>query len=224
MKWQLILMMVLCIGIVYADDGLIETYRPNEVLNLNLHLSNTTGDVSGASCSTRIMLPNYTTIEIIQMNELSGGMYNATYNTSNIGNYFCVQNCTQGTSYTSETCDFIIGGGNKVGALIAIVLILIGVLIYYIYMAKTMNFEVFDDTNIDLGIHNGIKMLLIWGSFWIILIPLNLAMYLTTIYIGSPEIDATLTTFYQFILAANIIISFYILFIIIKRFITKMRA
>ena len=224
MKWLTIIILgIMFANATFADDGMLETYRPNEVFSLPIHLTNITGEVIGASCFTTISFSNYTLKDIITMNEIGNGYYNATYNTSQIGTYFCKQNCTLGTEYTSGSCDFIIGGGNKVGALIAIVMIIIAIIIYYLYMVKNLNLESlnFKDQS-ELGVGGGIKLLFLIASFWIVLIPLNFAMYLTDIYISNPGISMTLTTLYMFSLAINTLISFYLLFFILKYMFDKL--
>ena len=109
MKWNLIIIMVLLLPIVMADRGEIETYKPGELLDLGIHLSNKTGDVSGALCQVQILNESYGDILNATLNELGGGWYNFTFNTSKVGKYFCRQNCTMGSLFASETCDFIIG-------------------------------------------------------------------------------------------------------------------
>lgn len=95
--------------VVIADKGEIETYKPREVLDLGIHLSNRTGNVLGANCQVEIRNDSYGIIFNTTLNEIDGGWYNGTYNTSKVGKYFCRQNCTKGIFFAAETCDFIIG-------------------------------------------------------------------------------------------------------------------
>jgi len=122
MKWIILTLMLLFATTVYADEGLIEQYEKDEVFSLGIHLTNRTGEVLGASCNIQIRNESYFVLEDSVMNEIEGGWYNFTYNTSDLGKYFCRQNCTQGTFYAANTCDFIIEEGIKV--ITAIILIL----------------------------------------------------------------------------------------------------
>ncbi len=108
-KWVLILILIFVSSFVLADKGLIETYKPREVFDLSIHLTNSTGDVSGATCNVQIRTENFSLKLNDVMNEIGGGWHNYTYNTSKVGKYFCRQNCTLGSSFVAETCDFIIG-------------------------------------------------------------------------------------------------------------------
>lgn len=124
MKKLIILLMILCMPVVMADEGLIEVYDQNEVLDLSVHLTNTTGEVEGATCKVTILNTNYTLVYEATMNEIGKGWYNATYKTSNTGKYFCVQNCTKGDLYAAETCDFIIRGDTMILAAIITVIVI----------------------------------------------------------------------------------------------------
>lgn len=97
--------MLMLLPICYAG---VNTYSPNERIDLGIHLSNLTGDVSGASCNIQLRKPIQTTILNAQMGDIGGGFYDYNYSTSTQGYYYCTQNCTLGASYTSGTCDFII--------------------------------------------------------------------------------------------------------------------
>lgn len=120
--------------IVTADKGEIETYKPNEVFDLSIHLTNKTGEVLGANCSVQIRNDTLELKENLMMNEIGEGWYNATYNTSTVGKYFCRQNCTKGAKYVAGTCDFIIGGEQEM-LFAAIVLIPLFITIFLIVLA-----------------------------------------------------------------------------------------
>jgi len=109
MKWTLIILLIILLPIIMADKGEIEIYKPNEVMDLSIHLSNVTGNVEGATCQAEIRNESYGVIHNVTLNEIGGGWYNATYNQSKVGKYFCRQNCTMGKLFAAETCDFIIG-------------------------------------------------------------------------------------------------------------------
>ena len=109
MKWPLLILLIIFATSVTADKGLIEVYKPNELFDLGIHLTNTSGEVEGANCDIQIRNETYNVILNDDMNEIGGGWYNYTYNTTEVGKFFCRQNCTYRTSFAAETCDFIIG-------------------------------------------------------------------------------------------------------------------
>ncbi len=99
------------ISIVAASNDAIVSYRPSELINFGFHFANASGDIAGADCNIQIRESNFTILEDSLMNEIGGGWYNFTYNTSQLGNYQCRQNCTSGTGFfESKTCNFIIEG------------------------------------------------------------------------------------------------------------------
>ena len=122
MKLINLLLFLILSSIAVADEGIIETYKPNENFDLTIHLTNSSGEVVGANCSTQIRFKNLSIKDELKHNEINGGLYNLTYNTTKIGKYFCRTNCTLGVSYAAETCDFIIGIGddNMLGFIIII--------------------------------------------------------------------------------------------------------
>lgn len=105
MKWAIIILMVLCASAVYAED--FPTYKVKEAFEIAMHLSNATGDVVGANCNVQIRDTNYTVLDNLVMGDAGGGWYNRTYNVSRAGTYICRLNCTQGTYFAADTCDFI---------------------------------------------------------------------------------------------------------------------
>ena len=92
-------------------------------------------------------------------------------------------------------------------------------------MVKNLNLEslAFKDQS-ELGMGGGIKLLFLISSFWIVLIPLNLAIYLTDVYIGNPTITTTIETLYIFAISINTLISFYLLFFVLKYMFDKLRG
>lgn len=134
MRWIILIMIILAsVSAAFADDGLKETYRPNERFDLNIHLTNITGDVTGANCSIQIRNSSYNAVLDAKMEERIGGWYNYSYNTSKTGDYFCRQNCTQGTLYAAETCDFVIAGGNQVEIAIIFIMAIVMTFMFIIY-------------------------------------------------------------------------------------------
>ena len=145
MKWQkttipIILIMVIAL-MVFADEGGIETYKPNQVFDLSLHLTDSNGEVEGANCSIQIRNASYNVELDDDMREQSGGYYNYTYNTSKIGKYYCRQNCTKGVDYSASVCDFTIKGEENM--YISLVLILIFTIIFLLWLAYYVNIQSF---------------------------------------------------------------------------------
>lgn len=223
MKWErlglLITIFILIFSLVNAENGNIETYTPNQVIQLSVHLVNTTGEVDGANCSAQIRNSSYDTISTIQLEGRSGGYYNATYTTTRIGNYFCNYNCTFGTSYSSESCDFIIRGDNTMP--IAIVLILLFVIIFYIYMSRFMTMQWFSTNGM-------LKLIFFLSALWMVLIPINFGVFLSETYIGNSGITATINLVYMIVVWINVFITFYfflkVLIVIIKRLMMAVRG
>ena len=110
-KWPILILMVLFANITSADKGEIETYKPDEVFDLSIHLTNSPGEVLGATCKTQIRDDNLTVVDNLNMGEINGGWYNLTYSRTKTGKYLCRQNCTKGDFYVADTCDFIIKEG-----------------------------------------------------------------------------------------------------------------
>ncbi len=135
-KWLILILIIFFLPVVIADKGEIEIYKPNEVFDLSIHLSNRTGNVLGANCQAEIRNKSYGVIATITLNEVDGGWYNGTYNTSKVGKYFCRQNCTQGSFFAAETCDFVIGVDDNMalGMLIFIPLFIAGFLLVVSWM------------------------------------------------------------------------------------------
>ena len=166
MKLILLILLVLLLPTVLADSGEIEIYKPREVLDLSIHLSNTTGNVGGANCQVEIRNDTYGVIFNTTLNEIDGGWYNGTYNTSKVGKYFCRQNCTQGSFFAAETCDFVIAGDDTMP--IAVILTVIFVIsLYFFIMIKLFTARDFTE-------HGLIKLLFLMISFWILLLPINI--------------------------------------------------
>ena len=112
-------------------------------------LKNITGDVTGATCNVQIRNESYIVLDNFVMEDLGGGFYNATYNTSRIGKFFCRQNCTQGAFFAAETCDFVIEGDEKLA--IAITLLLLFVISAYLVLVVIMSRETF-------SVHGAVKV------------------------------------------------------------------
>ena len=90
MKWVLIILMVLLnVLIVAAQDSTVNTFKVNERFDLSVHLNNENGDVEGASCNIQIRNNSFNVLLNDVMNEKDGGWYNYTYNTSRQGIHLC---------------------------------------------------------------------------------------------------------------------------------------
>lgn len=164
-KWLILIFIILFATIVIADKGQIETYKPREIFDLGIHLSNDTGDVLGALCQIQIRNESYEDILSATLNEIGGGWYNYTYNTSKTGKYFCRQNCTYGTLFAAETCDFIIKGDENMP--IAVILTLALIVFVYLWFIRSLNQDI-------LSQHGLIKSAIFLFVFWFLLIPLNI--------------------------------------------------
>ncbi|KKM75544.1 hypothetical protein LCGC14_1389140 [marine sediment metagenome] len=109
MKWIPIILMVLMIAFVdAAQDSNVNIFDTNEVFDLSVHLNNENGDVLGANCSIQIRNNSFDVLVDDNMNEVNGGWYNFTYNTSKVGKHLCRTNCTKSGEFTAGNCDFII--------------------------------------------------------------------------------------------------------------------
>ena len=201
MKWHLIILMVMFLPIVMADSGEIETYKPREILDLSIHLTNISGVVSGAVCKAEIRNQSYDSIAIITLNEINGGWYNGTYNTSRIGKYFCMQNCTQGSLFIAETCDFVIEGDEEMPiAIILTVIFVIGV--YFFILIRLITERQFTE-------HGLIKLLFYLIAFWVLLLPVNMAVQFNDANGGPIVVTEHLELLYQIMVWLNWFIIFY---------------
>ena len=135
-------MMVLVLPIVMAEKGEIEIYKPREIFDLSLHLKDDDGDVASASCKIQIRNESFDTLVDGDMNEIGGGWYNYTYNTSKTGVYLCRQNCTKGSLFTSGTCDFVIGVDENMslGMVVFIPLFIAGFLLVVSWMLDSKKY------------------------------------------------------------------------------------
>ena len=208
MKWLTIIIMVLILPIVMADQGEIEIYKPNEIMDLSVHLTNTTGNVLGATCQVEIRNEIYDVIYNVTLNEIEGGWYNATYNQSRIGKYFCRQNCTQGKMFVAETCDFVIRGDEDMP--IAVILVVLFVIIIYFFLLINL-FTARQFTE-----HGLIKLLFLMIAFWVLLLPVNMAIQYNDANGGPVAVTTYLELLYQIMIWLNsfIIVYFMLWFIV----------
>ncbi len=213
MKWITIILLMVFFPIVIADRGEIEIYKPNEVLDLSIHLSNRTGNVLGANCQAEIRNDTYGVIFNITLNEIDGGWYNATFNTSKIGKYFCRQNCTQGVFFAAETCDFVIEGDAQMP--IAVILTVIFVLgVYFLILGRLLTEREFTE-------HGLIKLLFYLLSFWFLLLPINMAIQYNDFNGGPPVVTEHLELIYQLMVYLNWFIAIYFVLWIIVQLLKK---
>ena len=193
---------------VMADKGEIEIYRPRELIDLSVHLTNKTGEVIGANCQAEVRNESYDVIHNVTLNDIGGGWYNATYNQSKVGKYFCRQNCTQGKLFAAETCDFVIAGEETMP--IAVVLIVIFViLVYFFLLISLFTARTFTE-------HGLIKMLFFMIAFWILLLPVNMAVQYNDANGGPVAVTGHLELLYQIMIWLNsfIIVYFMLWFIV----------
>lgn len=162
MKWIILILMTLFIAsVIFADEGITETYKPNEKFSLGVHLSNKTGDVENANCSVQIRLSNFTVKDEFALNNSGGGFYNATYNVSETGDYPCRFNCTRGDKFASTTCNFTIKGDTQMQ--IALVIIMGFVITFLFVLSRYIKIE-------------AIKVLLIAIASMVLLVTINIGM------------------------------------------------
>lgn len=215
-KWLLILLTILLTSFAVADKGEIEIYRPNEVFDLSVHLSNRTGEVTGATCQAEIRNESYGVVYNITMNEIGGGWYNATYNQSKVGKYFCRQNCTKGEFYAADTCDFVIEGEEQMP--IAVILTVIFVIsVYFLILVKLFTARDFTE-------HGLVKLLFYVTLFWVLLLPLNMAIQYNDTNGGPAAVTDHLTLLYQIMIWLNSFIILYFMLWFIVQMIKKIGA
>lgn len=214
MKWHLILLIIL-LPTVMADEGEIEVYKPKEVFDLGLHLTNKTGDVLNANCSIQIRNESYGVILNDRHNEINAGWYNFTYNTSKIGKYFCRQNCTKGDFFAASTCDFVIKGDDKM-PLAVIISVIFVLAIYFLILINLFNQRAFTE-------HGLLKILFLMIAFWAILFPINMAVLYNDANGGPAGVTDNLETMYQVMIYLNYFITFYFVLWFIFQLIKKLR-
>lgn len=214
MKWQIIILMVLLLPIVMADQGEIEIFNPREVIDLSVHLTDSTGEVVLANCSVRIMNENYTLIENIKMEEIGNGWYNATYNTSETGYYLCRQNCTKDDDYIAGTCNFIIQGDENMP--LTAIISLIMVILVYIALVFFFNSQIFSE-------HGLVKVSLIALIIWMMLIPVSFAMETVAFNGGSQRMADAMLLMFKVMTWINILFTFYMVLYLIVSFVRSMQ-
>ena len=208
MKWKLIILLIMFLPIVMADSGEIEVYKPNEVFDLSIHLSNKTGVVTGATCQAEIRNESYGVIHNVTLNEISGGWYNATYNTSKIGKYFCRQNCTMGNLFVAETCDFVIAGEEDMPIAVILVVLFV-IIVYFVLLINLFTARVFTE-------HGLIKLLFLMIAFWVLLLPVSMAIQYNDANGGPVAVTTYLELLYQIMIWLNsfIIVYFMLWFLV----------
>ncbi len=210
MKWLTIILLIMLMPMVMADSGEIEVYKPREVFDLSVHLSNNTGVVTGATCQAEIRNEDYDVIHNVTLNEIDGGWYNGTYNQSKIGKYFCRQNCTMGALFVAETCDFVIAG--EVNMPVAVILVVIFVIfVYFFLLVGLFTARTFSE-------HGLIKLLFFMIAFWILLVPINMAVLYNNFNGGPVAVTDMLELLHQIMIWLN---SFIIVYFILW-FLTQM--
>lgn len=168
---------------VLAQERDVDVFDLNEVFDLSIHLSDESGDITGAICQTQIRFANFSVKDEFTNGEIGGGWYNATYNSSESGTFPCRQNCTKGTDFTSGTCDFKIGDDNVViiTAIITILVIAFILLIIGIWK-QDWNFGFFSGFLFSvIGIYifrNGLPNFVNWVSNALAIILIGFGAYL----------------------------------------------
>ncbi len=206
---------LLLLQIALAEEGLIETYKPREVFDLSVHVTNVTGEVLGANCNVQIRNESLANIADLAMNEIGQGWYNATYNTSKVGNYFCRQNCTLGTQYTAATCDFIIQGDKDMP--LAIIIMLTLIVAVYLYFARTFNSEIFSQ-------HGLIKAAIMLFVFWFLLIPLNFGLEVMGQSGATDSMIGMISVVHTVMIYLNILLTAYFIIFVVVSFARSIKA
>lgn len=201
MKWLTIILLMMFLPIAMADQGEIEVYKPNEVFDLSIHLSNNTGVVSGAICQVEIRNESYGVIHNATLNEIDGGWYNATYNQSQIGKYFCRQNCTKNTLFVAETCDFVIEGDETMPIAVILTVIFV-ILVYFFLLIGLFTQRTFTE-------HGMIKLLFFMIAFWVLLLPINMAVQFNDANGGPVAVTDHLNLLYEIMIWLNSFIVVY---------------
>lgn len=201
MKWTLIIILIVAIPFVIADEGDTEIYLPKEVFDLSVHVTNVSGDVIEANCSIQIQNESYNLLVNDVMNEIDGGWYNYSYNNSKTGKYFCRHNCTQGDQYIANVCDFIIEGDETMPIAIIFATICV-IVIYFFILIHMFTTRTFNE-------HGLLKLLFLMISFWIILLPINMAMQYNDFNGGPAAITSNLSMLFRVVLYLNVLITFY---------------
>ena len=209
MKCTLLLISIIfLLPIVMADKGEIEIYRPNEVMDLSIHITNKTGNVLGATCQAEVRNESYDVIHNVTLNDIGGGWYNGTYNQSKTGKYFCRQNCTQGKLFAAETCDFVIAGEENMPVAVILTVIFV-IFVYFFLLVGLFTARTFTE-------HGLVKMLFFMIAFWVLLLPLNMAIQYNDANGGPAAVTDHLTLLYQIMIWLNsfIIVYFFLWFIV----------
>lgn len=208
MKW-IIIFVLLATSVFAADKGDLESYNPSQEFDLSIHLTNSSGDVEGATC--KIQIRNGSKVVILEddLNEIGNGWYNYTYNNSDTGIYNCRQNCTQGKLFVAGTCDFVIEGDDKVAlaAIIAIILV-IGV---YLWIISNFSTE-------KLSEHGMVKTILFAGVLWMLLLPVNFAIESLGQNGATDSMIGIMSTMHIVMIYLNVAATFYLIIFMIISF------
>lgn len=215
-KWTLIILFLLAVPYAMAQDLEADTYKPNEVLDLSVHLSDTNGNVEAATCYIQVRNNSFHTIVDGTMEEIGGGWYNYTYNTSETGYYHCRQNCTDSTRFIAGTCDFIIEGDERMS--LAILLVVMAVIAFYFILLWMFH------SGVLLKEHGILKIALMVLVLWMSLIPLNMAMEFNIFNGGPLDVTDNLVLVYRIMIYVNYAISFYMIIYFIIQMIQKLRG
>jgi hypothetical protein len=214
MKYAILILIIFLLPMVLADAGEIELYKPNEIFGLSVHVTSNTQEVSNAECNIQIRNETYGVIVDDVMENLGGGWYNYTYSNTKTGMYYCRENCTWGWLYTAGTCDFIIQGDATMP--IAVILAVIFVIsIYFLVLINAFTTKQFTE-------HGLLKLLFLMVAYWILLLPVNIAIQYNDFNGGPINVSDGLTLLYQIIIYLNSFITVYFVLWFIVQVIKKM--
>lgn len=207
-------MLLLCVSLVQAQNSELNTYRPGESIDLSIHLTNSTGDVTGANCQVQIRNQTKDVILEATLNEISNGWYNYSYNTSTIGSYNCKQNCTKGDNFAAGTCDFIIKGDDAVP--LAAIISLILVILVYLWIISNFTTEKLKD-------HGLIKTLLFGLILWMLLLPVNFSIESLGQNGATNSMIGIMSTMHLSMIYLNVAFTFYLVIFLIVSFVRSIQ-
>ena len=199
--------------IAVADKGEIEIFKPNEVFDLSIHLINKTGEVLGANCTIQVRNESFSLLDNKVMNEIGDGWYNQTHNQSKTGKYFCRWNCTQGELYVADTCDFIIEGDATM-PIAVIMTVMFVIIIYFFILVYLFTQRTFTE-------HGLVKLLFFMLAFWVLLLPLNMAIQYNDANGGPAAVTDHLELLYQIMIWLNSFIVVYFMLWFIAQILKK---
>lgn len=176
MKKKLIIILALILIItpmVFAEDLI---FRKNEIANLQINCKSSIGSACSGDCSISINYPNKT--EYIYYAKMSNNGYIFNYsmtNTSTIGLYTAIVNCSDTLTYGTKDFSFYITemGKEKGGDLIIVIFSLLFIIIFIYFIYSIVNgLKHFIEKNMDI-----LDLVKIWISYLVFWVFYILSLY-----------------------------------------------